>query len=196
MVSETPEALPYCCGAVEGVGLGQCGGWWCGVWRGGLCWRAGYGDGISLSGRGRGCSWWCVSAGARGGGGWYGSPCSVSVAGSWGVNGGGRCEGGIAGGGQGGGGCCAGWESGRPAGSCWRCVCLSCASRGPWLAAVSRWEVGARASAGAVVRWQWAAAGWRVSQAGVAVEGAANVGEVLLVGSGAVSARARPPAGL
>ena len=37
MVSETPDVLPYCCGVVESVGLGQCGGWWRRMWRGG--WR-------------------------------------------------------------------------------------------------------------------------------------------------------------
>ena len=37
MVSEAPEVLPYRCEVVEGVGLGRCGGWWCGAWGGGSC---------------------------------------------------------------------------------------------------------------------------------------------------------------
>ena len=32
LVSEAPEVLPYCCGVVDGVGLGRCGGWWCCAW--------------------------------------------------------------------------------------------------------------------------------------------------------------------
>ena len=31
LVPKSPEVLPYRCGVVLGVGLGQCGGWWCGV---------------------------------------------------------------------------------------------------------------------------------------------------------------------
>ena len=31
LVPEFPEVLSYRCGAVQGVGFGQCGGWWCGV---------------------------------------------------------------------------------------------------------------------------------------------------------------------
>ena len=31
LVPESPEVLPYRCGVVYGVGLGRCGGWWCGV---------------------------------------------------------------------------------------------------------------------------------------------------------------------
>ena len=31
LVPESLEGLPYCCGLVQGVGLGRCGGWWCGV---------------------------------------------------------------------------------------------------------------------------------------------------------------------
>ena len=46
LVSGTPEVLPYCCGVVEGVGLGRCGGWWCGVWQGGRCGRGGGGGAV------------------------------------------------------------------------------------------------------------------------------------------------------
>ena len=31
LVPESPEMLPHRCGVVEGVGFGQCGGWWCRV---------------------------------------------------------------------------------------------------------------------------------------------------------------------
>ena len=41
--------------------------------------RTGSGNGVSLGGRGRAGSWSCVSAGAEGGGRWWGSPCGVSV---------------------------------------------------------------------------------------------------------------------
>ena len=37
LVSEAPKVLRCCCGDVEGLGLGRCGGWWCGAWRGGWC---------------------------------------------------------------------------------------------------------------------------------------------------------------
>ena len=50
--------------------------------------RVGSGDGVSLGGRGRGGSRWCVSAGAGVGGGWWGSPRVVSVAWSRGGGGG------------------------------------------------------------------------------------------------------------
>ena len=31
LVPESPELLPYGCGAVQGIGFGRCGGWCCGV---------------------------------------------------------------------------------------------------------------------------------------------------------------------
>ena len=31
LVPESPEVPPYRCGVVQGVGIGPCGGWWCGV---------------------------------------------------------------------------------------------------------------------------------------------------------------------
>ena len=31
LVPESSEVLPYRCGAVQGVGFGRCGGWWCSV---------------------------------------------------------------------------------------------------------------------------------------------------------------------
>ena len=31
LVPESSEVLPYRCGVVQGVGLGRCGGWWCGL---------------------------------------------------------------------------------------------------------------------------------------------------------------------
>ena len=62
------------------------------VWVGGgwsLSSRAGSGEGVSLGGRGRGDSWWCVSAGTGGGGGSWGSPRHASVVCSRGGGGGG-----------------------------------------------------------------------------------------------------------
>ena len=38
LVPESLEVLPYRCGVVQGVGFGQCGGWWCGPVMGGLVW--------------------------------------------------------------------------------------------------------------------------------------------------------------
>ena len=35
LVSEPPVVLPYRCGVVQGVGFGECGGWWCGCDGGG-----------------------------------------------------------------------------------------------------------------------------------------------------------------
>ena len=96
--------------------------------------RAGSGHGVSFGGCGMGGSWWCVSlgSGAGGGGGLRGM--------LWGWH----CW---CGGEQGWVLCCKGVsESGRPAQSFGFCVCV-CGSRGPWLAAVSRWEVAALASA-------------------------------------------------
>ena len=51
--------------------------------------RMGSGDGVSLGGRGRGDSRWCVSLGAGDGRGWWQSPHSASVAWSPGGRGGG-----------------------------------------------------------------------------------------------------------
>ena len=87
LVSETPQMLPYCCGVVEGIGFGRCGGWWRGVWRWGWCWRgggssmlrAGFGHGVSIGGRGRGGSRSCASVGGAGCGARWGSLCGVSV---------------------------------------------------------------------------------------------------------------------
>ena len=31
LVTESSEVLPYRCGVSQGVGFGQCSGWWCGV---------------------------------------------------------------------------------------------------------------------------------------------------------------------
>ena len=79
------------------------------VWGGGLSLsRVGCGDGVSLGGRWRGDSWWCVSAGASQSIGWWGLPRGASVALSRGGGGRGRCGGSTAGGG-GGRGCVLRW---------------------------------------------------------------------------------------
>ena len=104
-----PKVLPYCCGVAEGVGLGQCCGWWRSAWRGEWCGRGGGGALVvvawaSPGGRGKGDPSWCVSAGGSGGGGLWGSLCGVSVVRSPGRGaGGGWCGDGTAGcaGGQG-----------------------------------------------------------------------------------------------
>ena len=49
---------------------------------------------------------------------------------------------------------------------------------------------------GTATRQQWAAVGWRCSEAGAAVEGAVRAGGVLRAGLGVVSADAQPPLGL